>query len=117
MKIHSCLFCEGIISSSHLYTFFPAVVQQHVVVAFSSAMLPSMFDFPDKKTEKHDVMRAHAWRLDRLRFEISPPGACFSRHIDNFSRQDGEVTLSCVTLLQNKMVYMHNFRSGDIDQN
>ena len=74
MKIHSCLFCEGIISSSHLYTFFPAVVQQHVVVGFSSAMLPSMFDFPDKKTEKHDVMRAHAWRLDRLRFEISRPG-------------------------------------------
>ena len=37
------------------------------------------------------------------------PWACFSRQIDNFSQQNGEVLVKCISLLQNTLVYMHNF--------
>ena len=39
----------------------------------------------------------------------TPPWACFSRQIDNFSQQNVEVLMRCISLLQNTLVYMHNF--------
>ena len=41
------------------------------------------------------------------------PGANFG----NFSRQDNEVTLRCVLLMQNTLLYMHNISSAIIDSN
>ena len=44
-----------------------------------------------------------------------PPWACFSRQIGNFSRQNGEVTLKCVSLMQIALLYMHKIWLAGID--
>ena len=43
------------------------------------------------------------------------PSACFSRQIGNFSRQLNEVALSCVSLMQNTLLYVHNTWLAGID--
>ena len=45
----------------------------------------------------------------------TPHWACFSREICNFTRQNGDISLWCVSFMQNTLLYMHNSWSASID--